>query len=82
MKSVHIICVLVAIVVLFFLLNQVSMYTSDGNKGMTCTCTSGSDTAETPTPTVDTTSGSMMQDGTMYGSMMQDETMFDGMLGN
>jgi hypothetical protein len=40
MKYFHICCVIIAIIVLFFLLNRVSMYTDD--KPIICTCTSSS----------------------------------------
>jgi len=40
--SIHMCCVVVAILVLFFLLSRVSMYTQGSSSPMTCTCTSAS----------------------------------------
>lgn len=52
--GIHICCVIVAILVLFFLSNRISMYT--GDKPMTCTCTSAaaSEPANTVAPAAPT----------------------------
>jgi hypothetical protein len=68
MKPVHICCIVIAIVVLFFLLNRVSMYTDD--KPMTCTCTSASSSEPANTVAPVMTPGAMMPEPTMSGAMM------------
>ena len=54
-NRIHICCVIVAILVLFFLYNRISKY--EGVKPMTCTCTSASasEPANTLAPAAPTT---------------------------
>jgi hypothetical protein len=58
--GIHICCVIVAILVLFFLSNRISMYT--GDKPMTCTCTSAS--ASEPANTVAPATSAMVPEAT------------------
>ena len=79
-NRIHICCVIVAILVLFFLYNRISMY--EGDKPMTCTCTSASasEPANTAAPAAPTSGGMMPGPATM---MPEGEGETEGMtIGN
>ena len=73
--GIHFCCIAIAIVVLFFLLNRVSMYTDD-SKPMTCTCTSASESA--PANTVAPAAGATMMPGAMTPGAMTPGAMTPG----
>jgi hypothetical protein len=78
--SIHMCCVIVAILILFFLLNRFSMYTEGDSRPMTCTCTSASDSQ--PANTVAPASDAMMMPTTTTTAMMPSAMQDSMMIGN